>query len=74
MSAWIRVSGLTAFCPPVWRHLDQAWDHILFTGSPAVGKIVATAAANNLTPVLLELGGKSPIIVHSSANLEQVPA
>jgi acyl-CoA reductase-like NAD-dependent aldehyde dehydrogenase len=49
--------------PPVWRHLDQAWDNILLTSSPAVGKIVTAAAANNLTPVLPELGGKSPTIV-----------
>lgn len=39
-------------------------DHLLFTGSTAVGKLVAQAAAKNLTPVTLELGGKSPAIVH----------
>lgn len=36
------------------------WDVIFFTGSPALGRIVMTAAARNLTPVVLELGGKSP--------------
>lgn len=40
------------------------FDHILFTGSTAVGKLVMRAAADNLTPVTLELGGKSPAIVH----------
>ncbi len=49
--------------------LEQKWDHIFFTGSPTVGKIVMTAAAKNLTPVVLELGGKNPVIVHPSANL-----
>jgi aldehyde dehydrogenase (NAD+) len=50
--------------------LDQRWDHIFFTGSTRVGRIVAEAAAKHLTPVTLELGGKSPAIVHKSANLE----
>nr|WP_315211378.1 aldehyde dehydrogenase [uncultured Flavobacterium sp.] len=50
--------------------LNQRWDYIFFTGSVAVGKIVAKAAAENLTPVTLELGGKSPCIVDETANLE----
>ena len=50
--------------------LAQQWDFIFFTGSPAVGKIVHQAAARNLTPCVLELGGKNPTIVHSSANIE----
>lgn len=45
-------------------------DFIFFTGSVAVGKIVAKAAAERLTPVVLELGGKSPAIVDQTANLE----
>lgn len=45
------------------------FDHLLFTGSTGVGRKVASAAAENLTPVTLELGGKSPAIVHSSANI-----
>jgi aldehyde dehydrogenase (NAD+) len=49
--------------------LELPVDCIFFTGSTAVGKIVMTAAAHNLTPVTLELGGKSPAIVHESANL-----
>lgn len=49
--------------------LDLPFDHIFFTGSPAVGKVVMTAAAKHLTSVTLELGGKSPVIVDESANL-----
>jgi coniferyl-aldehyde dehydrogenase len=45
------------------------FDHLVFTGSTAVGRLVAQAAAKNLTPVTLELGGKSPAIVDASANL-----
>jgi coniferyl-aldehyde dehydrogenase len=46
------------------------FDHLLFTGSTAVGKLVAKAAAENLTPVTLELGGKSPAIVTDKGKLE----
>lgn len=49
--------------------LALPFDHIFFTGSPAVGKVVMAAAARNLTSVTLELGGKSPTIVDESANL-----
>ncbi|WP_395058199.1 aldehyde dehydrogenase [Flavobacterium sp.] len=49
--------------------LKKRWDYIFFTGSVAVGKIVAKAAAENLTPVTLELGGKNPCIVDETANL-----
>lgn len=48
-----------------------SFDHIFFTGSPAVGKHVMAAAAKNLTSVTLELGGKSPVIVDESANLKK---
>jgi len=47
------------------------WDHLVFTGSSAVGKKVMAAAANNLTPVTLELGGKSPTIITDDYNLEK---
>lgn len=47
------------------------FDHLLFTGSTGVGQKVALAAAENLTPVTLELGGKSPAILDKSANLEK---
>lgn len=50
--------------------LEQKFDHIFFTGSPRVGKIVMAAAAKHLTPVTLELGGKSPTIIHKDANLK----
>ena len=50
--------------------LSQVWDYIFFTGSPVVGKIILEAAAKNLTPVSLELGGKSPCIVDRDANLK----
>src|SRR5690606_20892713 len=46
------------------------WDHIFFTGSIPVGRIVMKAAAEHLTPVTLELGGKSPCIVHEDADLD----
>ncbi len=49
--------------------LQKKWDFIFFTGSTIVGKIVAGAAAKNLTPVVLELGGKNPVIVDKDANL-----
>ena len=48
------------------------FDHLLFTGSTAVGREVAQAAAKNLTPVTLELGGKSPAIIDASCKLEGV--
>ncbi|WP_111657010.1 aldehyde dehydrogenase [Isoalcanivorax indicus] len=50
--------------------LEQRFDHIFFTGSPRVGRIVMAAAAKHLTKVTLELGGKSPTIVHKDANLK----
>lgn len=48
------------------------FDHLVFTGSTAVGREVALAAAKNLTPVTLELGGKSPAIIDASCNLDGV--
>lgn len=50
--------------------LARRWDYIFFTGSTAVGRIVAKAAAEHLTPITLELGGKSPCIVDASADLK----
>jgi aldehyde dehydrogenase (NAD+) len=50
--------------------LKKKWDYIFFTGSVQVGKIVAKAAAEQLCPVTLELGGKNPCIVDESANLK----
>ena len=56
--------------PETTALLEQHWDFIFFTGSPPVGKIIHQAAAKHLTPTVLELGGKSPTIVHSSADLD----
>jgi aldehyde dehydrogenase (NAD+) len=50
--------------------LELPFDHIFFTGSPAVGKVVMKAAANHLTSVTLELGGKSPVIVDETADIK----
>lgn len=49
--------------------LEERWDIIFFTGSPDLGKQVMGAAAKNLTPVILELGGKSPCIIDKSADI-----
>ncbi|MGJ1516273.1 NAD(P)-dependent benzaldehyde dehydrogenase MdlD [Sphingobacterium multivorum] len=51
--------------------LSLAFDYIFFTGSPNVGKIVMKAAAEQLIPLTLELGGKSPTIVHHDADIEK---
>ncbi|MDR2275145.1 MAG: aldehyde dehydrogenase family protein [Sphingobacterium sp.] len=56
--------------PETTELLQLRWDKIFFTGSPKVGKIVYEAAAKNLVPVVLELGGKSPAIVTKTADLE----
>ena len=50
--------------------LAQRWDIIFFTGSPDLGKTVMTAAAQHLTPVILELGGKSPCIINKDADID----
>ncbi len=49
--------------------LSQRFDYIFYTGSPAVGKVVMKAAAEHLTPITLELGGKSPCIVDKNADI-----
>ena len=54
----------------VFCHL--AFDKIIFTGSTNVGKTVMAAAAENLVPVILELGGKSPVVVHPSSDMKEV--
>ncbi len=71
----------TEVFPPEWvsvvqgdasasqKLLEQKWDYVFFTGSVPVGRIVAKAIAPNLTPATLELGGKSPCIIHSSAKI-----
>lgn len=52
--------------------LKERWDHIFYTGNGHVGRIVSKAAAQHLTTVTLELGGKSPVIVDKSAKMESV--
>lgn len=56
--------------PETTALLEQRFDHIFYTGNGTVGRIVMTAAAKHLTPVTLELGGKSPVIVDASANID----
>ncbi|MEB3160828.1 MAG: aldehyde dehydrogenase family protein [Synechocystis sp.] len=68
-SAWVTVMEGDE---TVSQHLLQlSFDHIFFTGSPRVGKLVMAAAAQQLTPVTLELGGKSPCIVAAETNLQE---
>ena len=56
--------------PETTELLEQKFDHILYTGNERVARIVMTAAAKHLTPVTLELGGKSPCLIDKSADLE----
>jgi len=56
--------------PETTELLAQEWDHILYTGSTRVGQVVMEAAAKHLTPVTLELGGKSPTIIAADADLK----
>lgn len=52
------------------RLLELRFDHIFYTGSNRVGRVVASAAAKYVTPLTLELGGKSPVFVDSNSDLE----
>jgi aldehyde dehydrogenase (NAD+) len=56
--------------PETTALLEQRFDHIFYTGNGRVAQVVMQAAARNLTPVTLELGGKSPCIVHEDADIE----
>ena len=51
---------------------EQPWNHLVFTGSTSVGKLIMAAASKNLVPVTLELGGKSPVLVGDSADIANV--
>lgn len=64
------VQIVTGAVPETTALLDERWDHIFYTGNGTVGRIVMEAASKHLTPVTLELGGKSPAIVTSHADLE----
>ncbi|KAJ7632988.1 NAD-aldehyde dehydrogenase [Roridomyces roridus] len=57
------ISIVNGAIPETTRLLELPWGHVLYTGSGRVGRIVARAAANTLTPVSLELGGKSPVFI-----------
>ena len=63
------VQVVTGGVPETTALLDEPWDHVFYTGNGTVGRIVMKAAAEHLTPVTLELGGKSPAIVTANANL-----
>ena len=66
------VLGVVTGGPEVGAEFSKLpFDHLLFTGSTAVGKVVMRAAAENLTPVTLELGGKSPALVHESYPIDK---
>jgi hypothetical protein len=56
--------------PETTELLEHAFDHILYTGNERVARVVMTAAAKHLTPVTLELGGKSPCLIDKSADLD----
>ncbi len=61
---------VTGGVPETTALLEERWDHIFYTGNGTVGRIVMAAAAKHLTPVTLELGGKSPVIVTADADLD----
>ncbi|XP_052667949.1 aldehyde dehydrogenase family 3 member B2-like isoform X1 [Harpia harpyja] len=63
---------VTASAEETTRLLENKFDYIFFTGSPAVGRIVMTAAAKHLTPVTLELGGKNPCYVSDTCDVQNV--
>jgi len=63
------VTGIEDEVSKAFAHLP--FDHLVFTGSTRVGRLVAEAAGRNLTPVTLELGGKSPAIIDASADLDE---
>lgn len=56
--------------PQTTQLLQQKWDKIFYTGNSNVGRIVSAAAAKHLTPVVLELGGKCPVVFDSNINLK----
>lgn len=66
------IAVVTGGVPQTTALLAEKFDHIFYTGSGRVGKIVATAAAQHLTPITLELGGKSPTYIDGSVPLPEV--
>ncbi|KAJ3265992.1 Aldehyde dehydrogenase [Chytriomyces hyalinus] len=61
---------VTGGVPETTRLLELKFDLIFYTGGGSIGKIIMSAAAKQLTPVILELGGKSPVYIHSDADIE----
>ncbi|MFF4528746.1 aldehyde dehydrogenase family protein [Streptomyces sp. NPDC001407] len=68
------VAVVTGGIPETTALLEERFDHIFYTGNGTVGRIVMTAAARHLTPVTLELGGKSPVFVDKGTDLAVVAA
>lgn len=56
--------------PEITKLLELQWDHIFYTGNGRVARIIAAAAARHLTPITLELGGKSPVIIDDTCDLD----
>ncbi|KAG2137857.1 aldehyde dehydrogenase [Suillus bovinus] len=56
--------------PETSKLLELQWDHIFYTGSGRIARVIATAAAKHLTPLVLELGGKSPVIIDSAYDID----
>ncbi|KAK6044088.1 hypothetical protein COOONC_18407, partial [Cooperia oncophora] len=56
--------------PEVTALLAERFDHITYIGNPTVARVIMAAAAKNLTPVLLELGGKNPVVIDADADIE----
>ncbi|KAF9473832.1 aldehyde dehydrogenase [Pholiota conissans] len=56
--------------PEITKMLELKWDHIFYSGNGRVARIIATAAAKHLTPLTLELGGKSPVIIDATADIQ----
>lgn len=68
----MELTVVTGDLPVAQAFSALAFDHLVFTGSTAVGKEIMRNAADNLVPITLELGGKSPVIVGTSADIQQV--
>ncbi|KAF5318092.1 hypothetical protein D9619_012028 [Psilocybe cf. subviscida] len=56
--------------PEITKVLELKWHHICYTGNGRIARVISHAAAEHLTPLTLELGGKSPVILHASPDLE----
>ncbi|KAG8378251.1 hypothetical protein BUALT_Bualt08G0118200 [Buddleja alternifolia] len=70
INGYLSVKVVEGGVPETTALLDQKWDKIFYTGNTKVGRIILAAAAKHLTPVVLELGGKCPLVVDSNTNLK----